>query len=1552
MPVLANGGGGGFAEDGGGQPAWAGGTGWTGNPGANAQNANDDGGGGGGAGGGAGGTGSKDIFGLGGGNGGTGGLNGNGMGTSSLSNTAPLSGTNGSGGSSGDALTSNTGGGGGGSGGYGAVVTGGGTSFNASTITGGSGGSGGESQGSASGGGFGGDGGVGLQLTSTAAGATFTNSGTITGGNAGSGGEGAGTIGSYGGGGGNGGQGINFAGSGVLVNSGQIWGGTGASGGPVRDLSVGSTPGAPGVGGVGVVGANLTIYNSGTIGGGVSGNGVQANAITFTGGTNMLVLQPGYNFVGNVVAYSTADTLSLGGSGANFNASSIGSTFQGFGTYSISSGTWTMSGSTPAGVTWTVGNGGTLSLASDGVLGPVSNGLVLAGGTLQAGSFLFSTRNLTLAAGTMSIISSPNTFTFQGTINGSGGLTVAAGTFQIGIGQSGSSASLYSGPTVIQSGATVQIGAGSFVLSANSAFTINAGGVLDLAGTTQSIGSLAGAGTVTNSGFGTGVLWANGNNGSTVFSGVLQDGASPLALQKYGSGTLTLLGANTYSGGTTVVAGTLQGNTASLQGNIVNNAQVVFVQPSNGRYTGSMSGSGGLTVQGPGTLHLTGVNNYTGGTTVAAGATLRGGPATVQGHILNNGAVILETDAGGTYAGNMGGSGMLTKLGTGVVILSGSNSYSGGTLVSAGTLLGNTNSLQGTIVNNAAVVFDQAANGTYAGSMSGTGSLSKIGSATLAVSAASTYSGPTLIQAGTLQAVRDNVLSSVSDFTVSAGAVLDLAGTGQRVSSLAGGGTVTNSASGRFATLTVGGTGASSTFSGSLQDGAAQLALVKTGDGVLYLSGPSTYSGYTLVDQGRLHVTGGNNVLSPNSAFILNRGATLDLGGSQTVASLEGSGTVTSTRAGLGTLTVGTNNASTKFDGVLKDGGNGGVLAVVKVGTGTWNLLGANTYSGGTTVSAGALQGNSTSLQGNILNNSLVIFHQDNNVANNTYAGSLSGNGALYIRGGGGLSMTGNSAGFTGPTTVFGTSLALNGNLGASSVTLDTGSTLSGNGTAGNLLANASILAPGNSIGTLSVNGTFAQNGGTYQLDLNGQGQSDLINVGGTAVLNGGVVQVQAAQGSYARRTTYTIVSAGGGLSGQFAGTTDNFAFLTPTLSYDANNAYLTLALQGGAFHRGGHTTNQKNTGGAIDQSYGSATGDWATVIAALTGLNSAQGAAALEVISGQPWADMGSMTLAGTTMFTNAVAQQMALARGSNGGGGQRQALAQACEIAVCDGVSPFSVWGGVLGGIGSMAGDGNASGLTYSQGGAAVGIDYRVDPRFLVGLGAGYSSGSLWVNNFQGKGWNNAVTASLYASFTQGGFYADALAGFGYASNQMQRSIVIPNLNPRVASSSAGANQYLGQVEIGYQVPVYAPAQATLTPFGRVQVINVTQNAFTEWGADSLDLNVQQQATNALRSTFGAQLNGNVPVGEQGSLALLLRLGWQHEFAYTGRPMTASFAGAPQAFFTVYGAVPQRDAAVIGLQADTQVADKMRAYLRYDGEIASGNDNHALTAGLRFAW
>jgi uncharacterized protein with beta-barrel porin domain len=502
------------------------------------------------------------------------------------------------------------------------------------------------------------------------------------------------------------------------------------------------------------------------------------------------------------------------------------------------------------------------------------------------------------------------------------------------------------------------------------------------------------------------------------------------------------------------------------------------------------------------------------------------------------------------------------------------------------------------------------------------------------------------------------------------------------------------------------------------------------------------------------------------------------------------------------------------------------------------------------------------------------------------------------------------------------------------------------------------MLMPGNSIGTLNITGNFSQNGGTYQVEVNPAGQSDRLNVTGTATINGATVQVVAASGSYGTSTTYTILNATGGVSGTYSSVTSNFAFLTPSLTYDLNNVFLTLALlqngnpSSGGFLLSAYTPNQKAVGYALNQSLAGATGDFATVINALSGLTAFQGPAALNAISGEQYADFGTMNVNNSAMFMNAIGQQMALARSGTAAPGQRAALAMACDIAACDGQSPLSVWGSALGGFGAAAGDYNASTATYNYAGAAVGIDYRLDPRFLVGLGVGYTAGNLWVNSFPGKGWTNNVSVAAYGSFTQGGFYADLLGGYAYYNNQLQRQIVIPGLQPLTAQGNTGANQVLGQIETGYRVGIYAPADATLTPFARLQGSSVTQNAFTESGAQSLNLGVAQQTTNSLRTLFGVDLAGNVPLGTDRTLDLGLRLGWQHEFASTIRPITAALSGAPFAAFTVYGATPQPDAAVVSFRANTRIAEQAQIYLRYDGEIGSGTDNHAFNLGLRINW
>ena len=130
---------------------------------------------------------------------------------------------------------------------------------------------------------------------------------------------------------------------------------------------------------------------------------------------------------------------------------------------------------------------------------------------------------------------------------------------------------------------------------------------------------------------------------------------------------------------------------------------------------------------------------------------LRGTTTSLQGDITDNASLVFDQTGTGSFDGDIDGTGSLTKLGTGTVILAGSSSYNGGTLVSAGTLQGTAASLRGDITDNANVTFDQASDATAGSSISGSGSVTKIGAGTLIFASSNNYSGGTTVNAGVLQ---------------------------------------------------------------------------------------------------------------------------------------------------------------------------------------------------------------------------------------------------------------------------------------------------------------------------------------------------------------------------------------------------------------------------------------------------------------------------------------------------------------------------------------------------------------------------------------------------------------------------------------------------------------------------------------------------------------------------------------------------------------------------------------------------------------------------------
>ena len=222
-------------------------------------------------------------------------------------------------------------------------------------------------------------------------------------------------------------------------------------------------------------------------------------------------------------------------------------------------------------------------------------------------------------------------------------------------------------------------------------------------------------------------------------------------------------------------------------------------------------------------------------------------------------------------------------------------------------------------------------------------------------------------------------------------------------------------------------------------------------------------------------------------------------------------------------------------------------------------------------------------------------------------SGTITGVGGSIVKvGTGTLTLSGVNT-YTGGTTINAGTLAVNGSIASSSLTTVTsGGVLSGSGFVGTTIVNGTI-APGNSstIGTLNVNGNYTQNAGsTYQVKVGSQ--SDLINITGNATINGGTVAVQAVAGVTPK--TYTIVTATGGVTGTYSGltpTTNNFAFVTPFLSYDPNNVFLTLqtSFAGGAAAAARPATRLMSAD-ALDVISGAAAGDLAKVVTVLANLD------------------------------------------------------------------------------------------------------------------------------------------------------------------------------------------------------------------------------------------------------------------------------------------------------------------------------------------------------------
>ena len=830
-----------------------------------------------------------------------------------------------------------------------------------------------------------------------------------------------------------------------------------------------------------------------------------------------------------------------------------------------------------------------ITVGSGNFSGVISNGTVANGMTVTkvgAGTLALTGANsysgLTdIQAGTLS------TTTLQ---TGGGAVTVGdAGTFrmtQLANGATFNTSALTLGTTGGSNLALVNSSAPSVALITTSTFNVNGPSTISLVGTpvnnmtlidyTGSIGGTSGfaglslstpfrtSGTLFNdttntlvqlTNFAADTLKWQGNVNSTWDIDTSNTGASSGATSNWKT-TAAPGGAYYVQAGAGVVDSPVFDDTAtgSTSINLATTVTPVGVTFDNSILDYSVSGTGAIA----GTTGI--VKNGSAALTLATNNTFSGGVQLNAGTLNVNSSGALGTGtlamAAGTTLDNTSGS---------AVVATNAQNWNGDF-----TFTGSNNLTLGAATMNADRQVTVNGGTLTVGSIAGSGfGLTKAGAGTLAVGA-STYTGATVVNAGTLQSTNAAAFSNSSSVTLAdfAGANIDLNGINQTIGTITGGGSTGGNIVLNGATLSTG-TAANNTFAGALVSGSGAGGLTKIGTGTLTLSGnKSGYTGATSISGGTLDVGtvsgafGTGNITGSNTVFFQGNGSTstgitggssgigarggdftVNIGGAAAIVQMNSSGTgglgsfafgsatsdskvIVQNNVGINnfngtrniTVNTGTGTASAEIAGVISNGAAGGNNGIVKLGAGDLILSNANTFTGTTTINAGRIVlGNSLALQNSALNTASVGKVTATGFAAPTLGG-LTGSTDLATVIDTGYSnittLTLNPQGIQSQTY---SGVIADGAVGMNVVKTGTGTqVLSGSNTyTGSTTVNAGTLSLGHATNTLADGGAINVAGGTLAIG----GNSDTVGVvtlasgsitGSTGVLTGSSYEVQS----------------------------------------------------------------------------------------------------------------------------------------------------------------------------------------------------------------------------------------------------------------------------------------------------------------------------------------------------------------------------------------------------------------------------------------------------------
>lgn len=508
---------------------------------------------------------------------------------------------------------------------------------------------------------------------------------------------------------------------------------------------------------------------------------------------------------------------------------------------------------------------------------------------------------------------------------------------------------------------------------------------------------------------------------------------------------------------------------------------------------------------------------------------------------------------------------------------------------------------------------------------------------------------------------------------------------------------------------------------------------------------------------------------------------------------------------------------------------------------------------------------------------------------------------------------------YTGLTSVDKGILILTGSV-AGDVTVNLFGALKGNGPIGGDLINYGTVAPGKSIGTLTVLGNYINKHGIYAVEINGRGQSDLINVVGTARLNGGPVVVSSTDGTFLLQHPYTIVTAAEGVTGTYARPT-SLAFINPILTYDPNNVYLTIQ---SALLNAADSCNQFGVARVLDSIINPNAGQ-TLIINTIANLPLEGAQEALESLSGFQYTH---------DVWETQISTQRLLRRVYN----PLRTLVNLWDS--CNPECGWTAWLETGDGFTNVHGK-NAHKIDMNSFEMTGGIQKSLCDNLTVGLAGSYEYDNAKYK--QGKGCRNTEYLVAYGLYRSCSVYGLVDFVYGHTSNKLSRSIDLdlgynvhskPNINTFACYGESGCDLNYGCFLI--------------QPFLGIQTGKNWRNRISESGDNLLGLSIDKHDWSSTSSRLGLHVSTCDPSDCNN---VSLDVAWNYLWSCP----TNSTAGRFNDFgdtFCICGDRLDKNSLDYALTFSTCFCNGIRGYLELGGESWQHANTFDISGGVTYSW